>query len=92
MELEDLFKNRSDEEISAFAFNMGRMVELSINQKTREINTENKTLKALILSYRQELNFQRENSYKEDKIGITVYDKLTELLVKFDVKFNVFKM
>lgn len=55
MEIEDLFKDRSNENISAFAFNIGRMIEDTIHGKVGEISQENLSLKAKIFTFRSRL-------------------------------------
>lgn len=49
--LESLFKNRDEEQISAFAFNIGRMIEYSIIS----LKEENNMLKASILDFRRKI-------------------------------------
>ena len=55
MKLKKLFKDKSDEQISAFAFNLGRVIENTIKGKIGDTMDENMMLKAQILEFRQKI-------------------------------------
>ena len=85
MELEDLFKDRSQEGISAFAFNTGRLFETIINVNSNNAVEDKKNLQALILSFRQKL----ADESKMLKQG----NSLRRLLLKeFDEHFKIEKV
>ena len=56
MDIEELFKDKSNEQISAFAFNIGRTLETAIRVKTNDIEAENRFLKSQILSFRSKFD------------------------------------
>lgn len=68
MDLEEFFKDRSDEEISAFAHNIGRSMDVIIKAKIGDVETTNKVLQARILEFREEL-------VERDKSLLPLYDK-----------------
>ena len=72
MELEELFKDRSEEAISAFAFNIGRTLETAIRVRSNNIEDENKYLKASILTFREKFRIAN-NSFS--KLIIQEIDK-----------------
>lgn len=74
MELEELFKDRSSEEISAFAFNIGKMIEAIVKDRMVEIQERNTFLEARIVEFRKD---------------IKAYYDLPELLLYYDIHFNI---
>lgn len=56
MELEDLFKDRSQEQISAFAFSTGKMIEEAIRVSSNNATEDKKKLEGLILTFRVKLS------------------------------------
>jgi len=77
MNLEELFKDRSKEEISAFAFSTAKMFEEAIRVASNNAVREKKELEAKILAFRQLLT---SDDFSYEKV-----------LQEFDRHFNIQK-
>lgn len=53
MDIQELFKDKSDEELSAFAYNTGRMIDEAIKVKSNEAINKLKELQSKVLEFRQ---------------------------------------
>lgn len=53
MRLKKLFRNKSDKQISAFAYNLGKVIENTIKGRVGDVMDENIQLKAQIIEFRQ---------------------------------------
>lgn len=81
MELEELFKNRSEEAISAFAYNTGRLMEHIVDSRIGSIKEENEVLRAKILEYR-------------NKLAMDINDKTVDdiLVEEYEIFFGIQKL
>lgn len=75
--IEELFKDKSKEEISAFAFNVGRLLEIAVDNEIYKLKNENAFMKGQILQFRNKLS----------KGQPTILN--TNLLYEYDLHFRI---
>jgi len=84
MEITIKTDNVENESISAFAYTMGKSIEKVLNEKTNNLEEENRILQAKILDFRSKI--------KEDWLELPNYKYTQEVLKQYDEHFGIKKV